>query len=135
MIFGFFVKFSDDERKAFERAIDHYVNLRREELKREDRLSRSILNTLLTRTRARLRRNFRDKRISIGGSDIHFVNDALASYSLYCEQRIAEGANAPFAFDVELIPKMKTRVMDECRDTFMEIQMEFEKRHPGQFLS
>jgi len=112
--FGCRVSFDDSEMQTLQRALSHYLEVCRREIKKGEDVPFFAHRGTIKRFRAKLREQLKlTPSFTLGEDDMDVVQHALKGYLDACEREIANGATVPFIADKVVIPKIRATLEDE----------------------
>lgn len=112
--FGCRVSFDDSEMQTLQRALSHYLEVCRREIKKGEDVPFFAHRGTIKRFRAKLREQLKlTPSFTLGEDEMDVVQHALKGYLEACEREIANGATVPFIADKVVIPKIRATLEDE----------------------
>jgi hypothetical protein len=112
--FGCRVSFDDSEMQTLQRALCHYLEVCRREIKKGADVPFTAHRGTIKRFRAKLREQLKlTQSFTLGEDEMDVVQHALKGYLDACEREIANGATAPFIADKVVISKIRATLKDE----------------------
>jgi hypothetical protein len=112
--FGCRVSFDDSEMQTLQRALCHYLEVCRREIKKGGDAPFIAHRGTIRRFRAKLREQLKlTQSFTLDENEMDVVQHALKGYLDACEREIANGATVPFIADEVVIPKIRATLEDE----------------------
>jgi hypothetical protein len=112
--FGCRVSFDDSEMQTLQRALSHYLEVCRREIKKGGDVPFFAHRGTIKRFRAKLREQLKlTPSFTLGEDEMDVVQHALKGYLEACEREIANGGTVPFIADKVVIPKIRATLEDE----------------------
>jgi hypothetical protein len=111
--------FDDEEKTTLQRAIDHYLQICRQEIKKGESDPFEAHKTFLTRYPGMQKGiHKRPQNLTWGEDEVSAVKAALTSYLVTCEREIARGTTDPFAADSDIVIRICTKFEEAFLLTF-----------------
>jgi hypothetical protein len=112
--FGCRVSFDDSEMQTLQRALCHYLEICRREIKKSRDVPFTAHRGIIKRFRAKLGEQLKlTPSFTLDEAEMDVVQRALKGYLDACEREIANGATVPFIADEVVIPKILATLEDE----------------------
>jgi hypothetical protein len=112
--FGCRVSFDDSEMQTLQRALCHYLEVCRREIKKSGDVPFTAHRGTIKRFRAKLKEQLKlTPSFTLDEDEMDVVQHALKGYLDACEREIANGATVPFIADEVMIPKIRATLEDE----------------------
>ena len=112
--FGCRVSFDDSEMQTLQRALCHYLEVCRREIKKSRDVPFTAHRGTIKRFRAKLGEQLKlTQSFTLDEDEMDVVQHALKGYLGACEREIANGATVPFIADEVVIPKIRATLEDE----------------------
>ena len=127
--FGFRVTLDDSEMQTLQRALYHYWNVSRGEIKKGGDVPFIAHSVTIKRFHAKLKKQLKQTRsFTLDDSEMGAVQQALRSYLEVCEREIANGVTTPFIADRGVIGKICAMLNDEIERTVMSASLAWAAR-------